>query len=308
MSADFYQAIDISTSLAVEPETRGGRTKFWVEGLYGDGVSWLLKIPRDGTGEHWAEKIAFEIGLLLGVNVARVELARYGGKQATVCESFVPSESGDGDSEAAASEWAEGWEVLKSAMPDYDNGAIRPNREHNVKNIAASIARMASGKDLDALMKDLASYALLDGVIGNTDRHHENWMVEIRRGDGRAEVRAAPSYDHASSLGRELSDSRRRRFMSAEGGVLKYLKRGKGGVYVNRNRGRAPSPFRLARLISRWNADLARDFAERLNAAPDASFRAAIDRIPPDFMSDAAKDFAYLAVTESRNELLRSIE
>lgn len=303
MSADFYQVIDVPTSFAFEPETRGGRTKFWVD-LHGDGVSWLLKIPRDGTGEHWAEKIAFEIGRLLGVNVARVELARYRGKQATVCESFVPSESGDGGSEAAASEWAEGWEVLKSAMPDYDNGAIRPNREHNVKNIAASIARMGSGEDLDALLKDLASYALLDGVIGNTDRHHENWMVEIRC----AEVRAAPSFDHASSLGRELPDSRRRRFMSEEGGVLKYLKRGRGGVHIAANRGRAPSPFRLARLISRWNADLARDFAERLNAAPDASFRAAIDRIPPDFMSDAAKDFAYRAAIESKSELLRSIE
>ena len=307
MSADFYQVIDISTSLAVEPETRGGRTKFWVEGLYDDGGRWLLKIPRDGTGEHWAEKIAFEIGRLLGVNVARVELARYGGRQATVCESFIPSESGDGGSEAAASEWLHGWEVLKSAMPDYDNSSIRPNREHNVKNISASIARMASGEDLDALMKDLASYALLDGVIGNTDRHHENWMVEIRRGDGRAQVRAAPSYDHASSLGRELSDIRRRGRHTSES-FLKYLKRGRGGVHIAVNRGRAPSPLRLAQIISRWNADLARDFAERLNAASNAKLRAAIDRIPPDFMSDAAKDFAYLAVTESRNELLRSTE
>lgn len=307
MSADFYQVIDVPTSFAVEPETRGGRRKFWVDLGDDSGFRWLLKVPRDGTGEHWAEKIASEIGQLLGVKIARVELARYGGEPATVCQSFIPNESVEGDLEAS-SEWLPGWEVLKSAMPDYDKDAMRPNREHNVKNISFAIARMASNKDIGALMKDLASYALLDGVIGNTDRHHENWMVEIRRGDSHAEVRAAPSFDHASSLGRELSDVRRRRRLSSEDGVLKYLNRGRGGLYVADNRGRAPSPLRLAQIIRRWNADLGMDFAERLNAASNASFRAAIDRIPPEFISDAAKDFAYRAVVESKNELLRSVE
>ena len=306
MRSDFYQIADIPVSLASVAETRGGRTKFWVD-MDDSGYRWLLKLPRDGTGEHWAEKAASEIGHLLGVKTAHVELARYKGKPATICRSFIPTESVGGYSEALASEWLDGWKVLKLAMPDYDEGAMHQNREHNVKSIAAALAVVAPSEDLGSLAKDLASYALLDGVIGNMDRHHENWMLERRR-DGNVRVRAAPSFDHASSLGRELSDERRRRVMSSEDGVLRYLKRGRGGVYAAGNRRRALAPIRLAQLLGRWNADLGADFAERLNAAPNAGFRAAIDRIPPEFMSDDAKEFAYRIVAASKAELLRSIE
>ena len=52
----------------------------------------------------------------------------------------------------------------------------------------------------------LVGYLLLDAWIGNTDRHHEKWGL-LERGEVRT---LAPTYDHASSLGRELTDRRRR--------------------------------------------------------------------------------------------------
>lgn len=53
-----------------------------------------------------------------------------------------------------------------------------------------------------------AGYLLLDAVIGNTDRHHENWGA-LLVGSKPRETILAPTYDHASSLGRELSDDKR---------------------------------------------------------------------------------------------------
>jgi len=47
-------------------------------------------------------------------------------------------------------------------------------------------------------------YLVLDAWIGNTDRHHENWAV-IARGQERI---LAPTYDHASSLGRNESETK----------------------------------------------------------------------------------------------------
>ena len=60
----------------------------------------------------------------------------------------------------------------------------------------------------------MASYALLDGLIGNTDRHHENWMVDYIYYQGDQRYKVFPSFDHASSLGRELAEERRRDILS----------------------------------------------------------------------------------------------
>lgn len=44
-------------------------------------------------------------------------------------------------------------------------------------------------------------------MIGNVDRHHENWGILRKRVDGEWYGRLAPTFDHASSLGRELVDT-----------------------------------------------------------------------------------------------------
>ncbi|MBW4623285.1 MAG: hypothetical protein KME17_28495 [Cyanosarcina radialis HA8281-LM2] len=46
---------------------------------------------------------------------------------------------------------------------------------------------------------------LLDAWIGNSDRHHENWAFIDLEGNSYL----APTYDHASSLGRNESDEQR---------------------------------------------------------------------------------------------------
>jgi hypothetical protein len=56
----------------------GTKPKFWFRC---DRQRWLFKEPRGSTGEHWAEKGAAEIGHLLGIPCARVELAEVQGNR-----------------------------------------------------------------------------------------------------------------------------------------------------------------------------------------------------------------------------------
>lgn len=113
-----------------------------------------------------------------------------------------------------------------------------------------------------------------------------------------------PSFDHASSLGRELTDDRRRRILESNG-VLRYVRRGRGGVYVDDRRQRAPSPLRLARLLCRWRPSFTRRTLDRIDSLSELDVRAAVQRVPSEFMSDAAKEFACQVVLTSRRELLR---
>ena len=294
-----------------EIERRGARRKFWVT-LGDDRTEWLLKFPRPDTGEHWAEKVAGEVGRLFGINTARVELARAGGELATVCQSFLTDEESSVYDASHSALWLHGSRLLRLADPHYNVRQIRPNRSHNLKAIVAAVRAVVGVGDAKLtssagkVWKDLASYALLDGLIGNTDRHHDNWMVVYGVDAGNLWMRAAPSFDHASSLGRELTDERRGRVIDSKG-VLNYLRRARGGVFINGERRRAPSPLYLAQLLCRWQPGLAEDWAKRLEAVEDADIQSIIERIPSEFMSDLAGEFAYRVVVTSKAELYRSI-
>ena len=289
-----------------EIENRGARRKFWVT-RQDDQTKWLLKFPRPNTGEHWAEKVASEIGGLFGIETARVELARAGGELATICKSFL----GDDEDESSLA-WLHGSELLTFTTPGYDVHLVRPNRSHSIKTIVGAIWESEKIFDIDLehstseIVIELASYALLDALIGNTDRHHDNWMVEFVLDAGRILLKPAPSFDHASSIGRELTDTHREQILSANG-VLDYLKRGRGGVFREATEVQASSPLRLARLLCRWRPELASDWRGRLNSVSDSDVRAVTERVPAEFASETAKQFAYQVVVTSKNELLRSI-
>ena len=320
-------------------ESRGSRHKFWIS-IEEEPKLWLLKYPRPNTGEHWAEKIAAEVGKLIGVNCARVELAESSGDLVTICESFYPHvwldeyDSNDETEDRLKAEhtgdgcmdWIvetaspgveetilfEGRDVLAWSNDHYDVEARFGQRDHNLGDIVRAVKRMFEDlstpgiAQVDDILQALASYALFDGLIGNMDRHHENWMLKIEFSDEGAWMSAAPSFDHASSLGRELRDDRRLRRMNS-GGVMQYLQRGRGGVYNNVDDRYAPAPLALARSICQRWPDYTRDTLDRIASVGDSEFQSAVDRVPPEFMSQAAKDFAFQIIVTSRRELLRNI-
>ena len=304
MSDHYYQVFQVPDSgidPEDEPERLGSKRKFWFRRE--DGVRCLFKFPRHDFGEHWAEKVAAEVAGLIGVRHAEVQLARFGDVLGTQSSAF------------AEPEWlrVHGNEVMVEGIPGYDGSRGYGRGDHSIRNIASAVSRWAERHDLDpqSILGELASYAILDGLIGNTDRHHENWMFfyhpELRS------YQLAPSYDHGSSLGRELQDvsrrvSRSRSDILASGRVLNYLLGGGSprGVYIRSDCPKAPSPLVAARLLCRWHPDVARPWLERLEAATERAFRNVIDRVPDEFISPVARDFAHRTLTVSREELLRS--
>ena len=89
--------------------------------------------------------------------------------------------------------------------------------------------------------------------------------------------------------------------------MLRYLHCGRGGVFVDSNRRRAPSPLTLAQLLCRWMPTYTRETCERIGEVSDSQLGDAIDKVPGEFMSDIAKEFAYTLVLTSRAELMRSM-
>ena len=75
---------------------------------------------------------------------------------------------------------------------------------------------------------------MFDALIGNTDRHHENWGLIVGPGREGSEKRLAPTFDHASSLGRNESDQRMLRRMNTtdpQFSVAAYATRARSALY-----------------------------------------------------------------------------
>ena len=296
-----FQVPDSGIDPEDEPERLGSKRKFWFRRE--DGVRCLFKFPRHDFGEHWAEKVAAEVADLIGVRCAEVQLARFGDVLGTQSSAF------------AEPEWlrVHGNEVMAEGIPGYDGSRGSGRGDHSIRNILLAVSRWAERHDLDpqAILWELASYAILDGLIGNTDRHHENWMFFYH--PERRSYQLAPSYDHGSSLGRELQDvsrrvSRSRRDILASGRVLNYLLGGGSprGVYIRPDSRHAPPPLVTAELVCRWQPEVVSPWLDLLGGTTDSAFRDVIDRIPDEFISPVARDFAHRILVVSRNELLRS--
>ena len=69
-------------------QVSGTREKFWLIDPETE-QRYLFKIPKENTGEAWAEKIASEIGKAMGLSIMDVILAKRGETVAILAKNFV---------------------------------------------------------------------------------------------------------------------------------------------------------------------------------------------------------------------------
>ena len=181
--------------------------------------------------------------------------------------------------------------VLSLAMPEEAIKRVELRVRQGGHHVPPDVIcrRFASGL---RNFQTLAGYAVLDALIGNTDRHHENWgLLRRREGDGlRGILFLAPSFDHATSLGRELLDERRDRFL-AENRVGGYAEKGRGAIYWSEDERRGPSPLELVRRAVRTYPDLFRPAVLKLTEIDESVFSQIVERIPPNWITFLAREF-----------------
>lgn len=99
--------------------------------------------------------------------------------------------------------------LLADLLPDFATRS-KERSGHTLDNIETDL------RDVDApagsgglsAFEVFAGYLVLDALAANQDRHEENWAV-LRPLPGEGRLTLAGSYDHGSSLGFNLTDSRR---------------------------------------------------------------------------------------------------
>ena len=197
-------------------------------------------------------------------------------------------------------------EILAGGVIGYDRNKRFQQSDHTLGNVTRAVYSLfhESVARVQALQR-LASYIVLDAFIGNTDRHHGNWgILETRQLHAACNVGAmsevAPTFDHASSLGRELTDERRK-LVLANGKMSEYLRNGHGAVYWSRDDRQGENPQRL--LARAMHEPGCREhFLPALTGVISMSkpqLSVFLESVPEDRMSEIAKTFCAAFLAES---------
>ena len=292
-----FPILQIPTNARRDVEQLGSKPKFWFEH---EGENWLFKEARENTGEDWSEKVASEIAALLELPTHHTELANWQGRPGSAVRSFLAAKS---------TVLVHGNELLGGLIANYDKDKQRGQSDHTFDNIVTVIEKLFP---VDKARREAAfamvGYLVFDALVGNTDRHHQNWgvILEMRR-DGKEPAfsfKLAPTFDHASSLGRELTDDSRERRLR-ENGIERYIRHGRGGIFLQRESKHGLSPMSVAEMLARQFSDFFRPWQSRVAELSVNQFSDLLDRVPQERMSDAARSFTYEFLCVSRQLLLK---
>lgn len=289
-------------------EELGTKEKFWYTD--GNGDRYLFKKSRDLTGEHWAEKIAEEICKLLDIPHAHYDLAKYNGFDGVVSKDILH------DSEL---DMILGNELLTSvdnAYPNTPENQFIRVKEHTLDLVLSALEGISppiwpglTGKtDMDAA-DVFIGYLMLDTLISNQDRHHENWAILKDRSSG--DEFLCPSYDHASSLGcTERDEKRKNRLESNDKGykVETFVEKAKGALYQSKG-SKKPLKLREAFTLAADTREKAAQFwLQKLNQVTEDKFNSLLNRVPNGIISTTAKQFAMKMIAENRKYLLCKLQ
>lgn len=299
------EQIDFSTE---DLEQLGTKEKFWFYFQGDEETKWLFKYSRENTGEHWSEKVAETLCEELNIPHVTYELAICGGRYGIVTRNVIPKNS----------RMVMGNEVLHknspNAYPKSENDSERFVRvkEHTVNRVLGCLDSKTLPPNINSYDTSHLSasdvfcgYLLLDALISNQDRHHENWAVIVDQDTGYQYL--CPTYDHAASLGRELLDTERHERLTTKDinrKVPKFVAKARSELFRLKT-DKKPLLTCDAFYIAVENRNTAKShWLAKLRDLTEDKIMAIFSRIPSEMITETAKEFAIEMVLENRKRLL----
>lgn len=296
-----YTIVQVSQETPHQLEQLGSKAKFWFHDQHGHFT--LYKMGRPDTGENWAEKVCCEIARLLDLPHAEYELAQCGETKGVVTKSFVPT----------GGRLIFGNELLAGFKRHAGQLNLFQTKQHILRLVMSITSKRWVEFPLNwnapsALVdcsEVFVGYLLLDALVGNQDRHDENWGLILVAEERK--VYFAPTYDHASSLGRNEPDQNRiDRLNTRDVGrsVEAYVKRASSRLYLNDS-----SPNTLKTIDALYEAIKLKPNAgsfwiNKLVTIEDNQFQEILDNIPDSEMSGPAKQFALKMLQINKQRIL----
>lgn len=234
-------------------------------------------------GDTWSEKIASEVGKILKIQVQETELALYNGDKGILVKYSLNMEK---------EELIEGAVLIKAMIPDF----IENKRDYftfeTIENCLIS-----EGIELEKFLDII----FFDTVIGNTDRHSENWGIVKNYETNEKRISAA--YDNGSSLGREHHCN--------EIGIInidieKYTEKAKSCIRIKEDKRINLYDFFKETLKKAPNKRT--EFLIKIDLLTVEKIEEILEKIPEEFMSLTLKNFVRKILLTRKDKIKKILE
>ena len=190
----------------------------------------LKKGDKDYTYEFWSEVIASAIGEAFDIPVLHYDVAINNGQLGCLSKLMIDINNEQLD---------EGYKWIKRYEQTYDT----ENRDaYTFQVIDLTLKKFFPNENFTHM---LISTIIFDSIIGNEDRHQENWGIivstkTLQKSRGiftkktpviETNYTFAPIYDSGSSLGRELREEKVNRMLKDMNELNAYILRGKTEIH-----------------------------------------------------------------------------
>lgn len=168
-------------------EGSGASEKIWLEEPE-TGEIGVFKYPKYFsnsdfiTTEHISEKIASEFGKLIGIDCATVEIGKRNLRLGSM--SYLINRKNE--------ELKEGMDIIGKYYIDYDRSKLYDREKEEYYSLEVILKSLEEFN----LKNEFLKVIIFDYLIGNTDRHQNNWAI-LKRSE---EIVLCPLYDNGSSL------------------------------------------------------------------------------------------------------------
>lgn len=278
------------------------------------------------TGEDWAEKIVCEICQVLGIPHVHYDLAveLKTGIVGTVCRNIATRQGNGGINSlnvevefiasGNAAELILGNVLLSRAIESYPENPANKFKasQHTVAVVIETLDALK--RPLDQYCQDLPpgvdtaidvfiGYVMLDALIANQDRHHENWGALKQKG----ELSLSPTFDHGAALARNESDRKRSRILCGNDSRLtieKYAEKARSAFYDDRTAIRPIDTLGTFRLFSERSGKAAKAWQQRLETLTPSVLESIVNRVPTHRMSDMARRFTIELVKFNQSRIM----
>lgn len=273
--------------------------------------------------EIWSEIVASKLGQLIGFNILDYNIAFDKKLVGCLSKSMVDKEKGE--------ELYHGIDILSDNIKDF---------EITSKPICSfqDWEYICSNNELfKNFVQNFIETILFDAIIGNTDRHTENWAfirilkVKIQNNKLKQKIdwlktvysifklkpsihfnsninfeishnfNFSPIYDSGSCLGREIGEKKIETFLKDDDQILRYILNGKSEIKWNREE------FNLFEIAKKVKSLYPKIFEEKINLVFNKNIEKEIDNLIDTIDVNAGNNYKGILLSQNRKMLIKEL-
>ena len=263
-----------------EPIVRGSREK--ILAVNNDNEMAMFKYEREDydCSEACSEKIAYEVAKALGFECAKIDLAYDDFGKIGVLNYFFSNRTTTSHTDIVA----------------YLN---KDSSERNVFYTISNIKKVLDDINPN-LFQGFIRIMIFDALIGEQDRHEENWGITEK--DGKAYI--SPLYDNGDSLLREFKNPiNAKKYYDGIKNFDAYIKRSQTIIYKENNIEKYKH-FELIQYLFDNYPSLVIPEIENLKTLNDELIEKIVNKIPDELLTSEHKKYIILYLIKRRDILL----